>query len=146
MNASHLLVWFEAGQPRAGELVEVPDALVYKGETFRCEPGYFGDVDYLRDEKNHLVGFAYYSGGKWKDAIREKLLSQSKHVKLDGGSLVILLEPCSYETESVAAMGTEIYCSSTDEVMLAVPNWNFGELAFKLTTDDAPWPEYLKEH
>ncbi len=138
MDASHLLVWFEEGQLRACELADVPDALVYKGQVFRAETGYFGDVDYLRDQQKRLLGFAYYSTGKWEEVIRERLLSQSKNVKLDGGILVILLEPRPYEFESVAAMGTEVYRSPTDEIILAIPNWDFGELAFKLTTTNTP--------
>lgn len=137
-EASHLLVWFEDGQPRASELAEVPDALTHKGEVFRAETEYFGDVDYLRDGQKRLLGFAYLSGGKHEKCIWEKLLSQSKNVKLDDGTLVILLEPHSYEIEDVLAMGTEIYRSLTGEVMLAIPNWGFGELAFKLTTDETP--------
>lgn len=138
MNAPHLLIWFEDGQPRACELAEVPDTLTYKGEIFRAEADYFGDVDYLRDGQNRLVGFAYYPGDKWKVAIQERLLAQSGDVRLDDGILVILLETCPYEFDSMAAMGTEIYRSSTNEIMLSVPNWDFGELAFQLTTTDTP--------
>lgn len=138
MKESHLLVWFEEGQPRACELAEVPDALAYQGQVFRAETEYFGDVDYLRDEQKRLLGFACLSGGKHEKLIWEKLLSQSKNVRLDDGMLVILLEPHSYEIEAVQAMGTEIYRSMTGEVMLAIPNWGFGELAFKLTTTNTP--------
>jgi hypothetical protein len=138
MNASHLLVWFDDGQPRACELAKVPDVFVYKGKFFRAETEYFGDVDYLRDEQNRLVGFAYYSAGKWKDIIWKKLLSQSKNVKLDDGILVILLKSCSYEIKSVVAMGTEVYRSPTNEIILAVPNWDFGTLGFELTNTNAP--------
>ena len=133
MNASHLLVWFQDGQPRACGLAELPSALSYRGKIFRAETRYFGDVDYLRDERNRLIGFAYYSAGEWAEAIRERLFSQSGNVKLDGGTLVILLEQASYEIESVAAMGTEVYRAESGEIMLAVPNEDFGELAFDLT-------------
>ena len=138
MNASYLLVWFEDGQPRACELAEVPYALAYQGEVYRAETEYFGDVDYLRDEQKRLVGFAYILGGEREKALWEKLLSQSKNVKLEGILSVVLLEPCPYEIECVQAMGTEIYCSPINKIMLVIPNWGFGELAFKLTTINTP--------
>ena len=139
MKASYLLVWFEEGQPRACELAELPEALGYKGQVFRAKTEYFGDVDYLRDEKNRLVGFAYILGGKRERVLWERLLSQSKNVKLEGILSLILLEPGPYEIECVQAMGTEIYCSPANEIMLAIPNWDIGELAFKLTTTDTPF-------
>ncbi len=137
-EGSYLLIWFDNGNLQACELVKVPYALTYKDEIFRAERGYFGDVDYLRDEKNRLVGFAYYLAGKWEEVIRDRLLSQSNNVRLDDGIFIILLEACSYEYESMAAMGTEIYRSPTNKVMIAVPNWGFGDLAFDLTTINTP--------
>jgi hypothetical protein len=138
MNAPHLLVWFENGQPQSCELAEVPDALSYNGEVFRADTEYFGDVDYLRDEQKRLVGFSYVSGGKNEKAIWERLLGQSKNVKLDGGMLVILLQPRPYEVDCVQAMGTEIFRSPRGEIIFSVPNWDFGELAFQLTTNNTP--------
>jgi hypothetical protein len=95
-------------------------------------------VDYLRDEQKRLVGFAYILGGERQRALWERLRSQSKNVKLEGILSVLLLEPSTYEIECVQAMGTEVYRSPADEIMLAIPNWGFGELAFKLTTADTP--------
>lgn len=138
MNASHLLVWFEDGQPRMCELAEVPDTLTYKGEMFQAETGYFGDVDYLRDEQKMLVGFAYILGGERGRVLWERLLSLSENVKLEGILSLIVLESRPYEIECVQAMGTEVYCAPSGQIMLAIPNWDFGELAFKLTTTDTP--------
>jgi hypothetical protein len=138
MNAPHLLLWFESGEPKTCELAEVPDGLIYKGKVFLAETDYFGDVDYLRDEQKRLVGFSYISGGKNEKTIWETLLTQSNDVKLDGGMLVILLQPRYQEVDCVQAMGTEIFRSAKNEIMILVPNWNFGELAFQLTTTDTP--------
>ncbi len=138
MTAPHLLVWFESDNARACPLGEVPEALIYKGQIYRSESNYFGDVDYLRGEKNQLVGFAYYPGDEWSLAVQKKLLAQSSCVKLDDGILVLSLKPCAYEIESVAAMGTEIYRATNDDLILSVPNWGFGGLAFELLTESVP--------
>ena len=142
---AYLLIWFLDGQPHTCTLTSIPDALLYAGKTFERQPGYFGDVDYLRDQKGRLIGFSYVSGSELESRFRERLVAQSKSVQLDGILLLILLAPSPYETECVQAMGTEIYRSSTDEIMLAIPNWGFGEMAFKLAViENVPWPEHFE--
>ncbi len=138
METSHLLLWFDSRQPRACELRDVPNALSYRGEVFHAETEYPGDVDYLRDQQDRLIGFAYISGGRREKVIWEALLSRSGNVRLDGEILIILLEDRPYEIQSVQAMGTAIYQSPSGDIMLAIPNWDFGELAFELATANTP--------
>jgi hypothetical protein len=143
MKDSHLLVWFDDGQPHACPLSDVPEAVTYRGKVFSRETEYSNDVDYLRDQQNRLVGFAYVSGGKLEKPLWDSLWSQSRNVKSDGGILVILLADVPYEIESVQAMGSSVYCGPYGETMLAIPNWGFGKLGFELTTSDVPYIERL---
>ena len=140
MKLSYLLIWFKGGEARATGVAELPEALAYEGKNFRPATEYLGDADYLRDEQNRLVGFSYILGdaSEHEEAFHESLLAQSKSVKRDDGMLMILLAPATFEIQCVQAVGTTLYRSSTNEVMLAIPNWDFGELAFQLTTTDTP--------
>lgn len=142
MKITHLLIWFKAGEAYATGVAELPTALFFEGKTFHPMTEYFGDVDYLRDRQNQLVGFSYTLGeNEQQEAVYENLFAQSKSVKRHDGMLVILLQPAEFEIECVQAMGTELYRSPSNEIMLAIPNWDFGDIAFKLTATNTPSSE-----
>lgn len=138
----HLIVWFSDAEPRAAWLDSLPRSFVLDQKTFHAMPGYFGDADYLRDREGQLVGFGYAFAVEAKQIkVYETLLSQSPWVRRYDGMLVLLLHGGNYEIECVQAMGSQAYQAETGEVILAVPNWGFGPLAFDLSPNDAPWPD-----
>ena len=103
---------------------------------------YFGDVDYLRDATDRLIGFSYLTWSREADAsIQRMLLAQSHNVRLDDSMLVILLKPAAYEIECMQAMGTWIYRDACD-IVLVIPDWGFGDLGFQLTEKAPPWLEF----
>src|SRR5436309_1075818 len=135
MKPSYLLIWFRCGEPQASAFTELPVVLAYGGKVFHPAEEYLGDADYLRDEQNRLVGFSYILGDPSEDqaALHDSLAAQSESVKRQDGLMLILLEPAAFEIQCVQAVGSTLYRSSTNEMMLAIPNWDFGKLAFKLT-------------
>jgi hypothetical protein len=140
MQTDYLLVWFKGGEALAARFVKLPDVLVYEGKTFRAMAEYLGDVDYLRDRQNRLVGFSYILGSEseQEEALHESFIIQSKSVKRHDGMLILLFQPIAFEIECVQAVGSQIYRSSTNELMLAIPDCGFGDLAFRLTTTEIP--------
>jgi hypothetical protein len=142
MNAPFLLIWFKNGKACAAELADLPNAFVHAGQTFHRVLAYFGDVDYLRDADNGLVGFGYaFALDEEEVALYEGLLSQGDSVRREDGMLMVLLKFGHFEIECVQATGSELYRSPTGAMMLAVPNSGFGNLAFNLSSEDMPWPE-----
>jgi hypothetical protein len=140
MEMSHLLIWFNGGERHAVGLTALPEAFAYTGKLFQSIPEYLGDADYLRDERNQLVGFSYILGNasEREEAVHAALIGQSEWVKSKNGMLVILLQLQQFEIECVQAVGTRLYRSESNEFMLAVPNCGFNPLGFELDTRDLP--------
>ena len=113
------------------------------GRTLERDLAYFGDVDYLRDANDRLIGFSYLSWSRSEPdaSVQRMLLAQSHNVRMADGMLVILLQPAAYEVECVQAMGTWIYRDATD-IALVIPDWGFGDLGFQLAEEPPPWVEF----
>ncbi len=59
MEAPYLIVWFKDDETNAARLLNCQNSFLHQGKTFHVVSDYFGDVDYLRDKENNLVGFGY---------------------------------------------------------------------------------------
>ena len=115
--------------------MELAEGLLIEEEEYRAVTTYLGDVDYLRNSQQQLVGFSFILGepSEQEDAVQKRLLAQSKSVSRGDGMLVILLNSERYEIQCVQAIGATVYRSSNDKLALAIPNWGFGDLGFELT-------------
>jgi hypothetical protein len=141
----YLIVWFEGGEPRASELELVPESFVHDNVLFESTSVYLGDVDYLRDAENRLIGFSYIIGEPThrEKEMYELLLSQSPQVRNVDGLLLVMFTQAEYEIETAQALGSELYASASGHAILVVPNCEAGEVGFELTPpDDAPIARY----
>jgi hypothetical protein len=131
---SYLLIWFKAGAIYAAGIADPPEAFAHGGNLFHSISDYLGDVDYLRDKQRRLVGFSYILGNanEHEEALHQSLLAQSKCIRVKDGMLMILFEDGPFEIDCVQAVGSRIYRTPTDQLMLAIPNCGFGKLSFNL--------------
>jgi hypothetical protein len=144
MEPPYLIIWFKNGDLNASALAKLPYAFVHENQTFHSVSEYFGDLDYLRDEAERLVGFGYTFPVEEKEiSLYEDFLLQSKLLENEDGILKILLSSGPYRIDCAQAMGSTLYRSAGGKMILAIPNSGFGTLAFNLKTDDMPWPEYF---
>ena len=137
----NILVWSKNGKFNAAEISDVPNGFTFDGRWFdRCEFD-LGDVDYLRNEKGQLVGFCYLLGDSEERDPIVSIVAENGQSYVEGGCLYIFLHPCqNFEIQTVQAIGTFIYYDDANSVILIVPYWGKGELAFNLTPDEIPVP------
>ena len=138
---NYLILWAKFGFLRAFQIKELPKAFEFEKHRFEPTKFYFGDVDYLRNQKGQLVGFAYTIGGTKQELILpERLVQQCRNIRIKDGSLLLFLKEGEFEFQNVQAIGTEIFHDKADNFIVAVPDWGFGELAFDLAFEELPVP------
>lgn len=138
---NYLVLWVKYGFLRASKFVELPENFEFESRRFEPTKFYFGDVDYLRNEKRQLVGFAYTTGNiKQELVLSERLVQRCRNIRIKDGSLLLFLKESEFEFQNVQAIGTEIYFDNAGDCIVAVPDWGFGELAFDLASDELPVP------
>jgi hypothetical protein len=130
---NRIIIWVKDRALVATQIVGSPKAMLLEEVKFEPLDFDFGDVDYLRNDQNRLIGFAYTPGETQKErALAERLTRQSDSLKNRDGSLLILLTEEPFEFDVVQAIGTVIYHDHLDHYIFSIPDWGFGELAFNL--------------
>ena len=116
------------------------EVLVFGRQDYHLLSEYLGDVDLLRNNQRQLIGFSFILGecNEQEDAVCRNLSSQSMDITNQDGVLLVLLKREQYEIQIVQAVGTVIYRSNSNDLMIAIPDWGFGKLGFELITADVP--------
>jgi hypothetical protein len=92
-------------------------------------------VDYLRNPHNQLIGFGYTMGTEdWDLDFYKRLTGLSGQIRSQEGMLMIFFTEQDFKVQCVQAIGSQIYGSLGNDFMLAVPDWDFGELGFQLSS------------
>jgi len=136
-----IILWVRNGILQASQVVGAPKAFLFEGHQFTPMGFNFGDVDYLRNKKKQLIGFAYTVGDTKEElTLQEALIWQSQNIREKDGSLLFFLaEQESFEFDIVQAIGTIIYRDDEGHFIFSIPDWGFGEMAFNLlSNEDVP--------
>ena len=118
------------GLLKISQAEELPDKLTFNNRGFILANFYLGDVDYLRNEREQLIGFAYIVGTGVQELIFcQRLAQTSKNVEFKDNLLLLFLkETEAYKIECVQAIGTRIYQDNTENFIFIIPDWGFGEI------------------
>lgn len=132
MQTDYILNWFLNGRVHAAACSTLPLSLEFQGKTYRMENLSLGDVDYLRNAQQELIGFSFIVGepNEQEEAFHKSLLRQCQNVELDNGLLTILIKREPYRIQTIQAIGSVLYRASDDSLMIAVPDWGVEKVGF----------------
>lgn len=122
------LIWRNGDRAVVALIERLPRRLTWDGVHYYPRQQYFSDVDYLRDAGGELVGFSYFVDGT--EPVLGSPFFKSTNIIHDHLTVQIILKEAEKSLiENVQAVGTQIYESATD-IILVVPDWGFGKIGF----------------